>query len=102
MTARIHILDREDQVKWYADSSWASFIVKMEDDHRTVREWLEEMCQGIVVISGEGRLPPSGGMYHPTEMIFENIRRHQYRIYFELDSDAVLFKLSWKGRHEFE
>lgn len=95
---RIHIVDREALVEWYLDPASISFYVNLRDNKREVREWLEEMTDGIVVISGQGKLPRRGTTDHPTLSIYEHIYRDQYRVYFENERDAMVFKLVWGGQ----
>lgn len=95
---RVHIVDREDQVKWYLDpKSSHSFCLQLDKNHHELRQWLLKMCQGVAVVSGKGTLPMPGGVDHPTRSIFENIQRDQWKVYFENEADAIAFKLAWGG-----
>ena len=94
MNHDIHIVDRENQVKWFVDVDTYSFYIQIRDNHREIRDWLSEMTTGRVVISGQGKLPRRGTTDHPTLSIYENIYQDQYRIYFANEKDAMLFKLT--------
>lgn len=96
MNQRIYIVDREDQIAWYVDPDAVSFNLALKDNKREVREWLEDMTIDAVVISGQGKMPRCGSDDHPTNM-FQSIQRHQFRVYFADERDAMLFKLTWGG-----
>lgn len=96
MNPRIYIVDREDQVVWYLDPKSISFYLNLRDNKREVREWLEEMTDDIVVISGQGKMPRCGTQDHPNN-VYQSIQRDQFRVYFENEKDAMLFKLAWGG-----
>lgn len=97
MNDQIYIVDRESDVKWYLDKEAISFYISLKDNHKELRDWLEEMTVDRVVISGQGKLPRKGTTDHPTLSIYEMIYRDQYRVYFENEKDAMLFKLTWGG-----
>lgn len=97
MNTDIHIVDREDQVKWYVDDTALSFYVHVKSDHHKLRDWLAEMTDDRVVISGQGKLPRRGTTDHPTLSIYEQIYQERYRIYFQGERDAMVFKLAWGG-----
>jgi hypothetical protein len=96
MNQKIYIVDREDQVAWYVDSNCISFCLNLQDKKKEVREWLEQMTNDVVVISGQGKMPRCGTQDHPTNM-FSSIQRHQFRVYFADEQDAMVFKLRWGG-----
>lgn len=93
----IHLIDREDQVKWLVGKNWSVFSIMTNENEFEIYSWLENNTKHRVVISGDGKIPPSGGMFHPTDMIFRNISGHRYKIYFENEGEALLFKLAWGG-----
>lgn len=96
MNHRIYIVDREDQVAWYVDPKTVSFNLDLQYNKREVREWLEAMTTNIVVISGQGKMPRCGTGDHPNN-VFQSIQRHQFRVYFANEQEAMLFKLTWGG-----
>jgi len=92
------MVDRDDQVKWYLDPKTAtSFCAQLENNHHEIRQWLLDVTQDTVVISGRGSLPRRGTTDHPTLSIYDHVYRDQYRFYFKSDQDAMLFKLAWGG-----
>ena len=94
----VHIVDREDQALWYLDTSTAhSFCIQLDNNRKQLRDWLCRMTQKTVVVSGQGVLPPAGGMVHPTSSIYQYILRTQFKVYFEDERDAIAFKLAWGG-----
>lgn len=95
--SRVQIVDREDQLIWYADPDWTHFQIKVERDHRAIREWLETMTTGQVVICGCGKIHQPNGIQDLTWKIFDSIQRKVYRVYFENSDDAMTFKLTWGG-----
>lgn len=97
MNFRIYIVDRVDQVKWYIDENTSiTFCLQMKDNHREIRQWLEDMTKEAVVISGQGVMPRVGTEDHPTN-VYRAIQRDQFKLYFESEDDAMLFKLRWGG-----
>lgn len=98
MNHRIYIVDRVDQVRWYVDEKTAThFCLQMDKNHREIREWLEEMTQDVVVISGQGVMPRMGVNDHPNN-VYQSMAREQFKLYFANDDDAMLFKLTWGGQ----
>lgn len=94
---QIFIVDREDQVKWYLSPLALSFYIQIRDNHREIRDWLADMTTNRVVISAQGKLPRRGTEDHPTLSIYEHVYKDRYRVYFEDERDAMLFKLTWGG-----
>lgn len=97
MNSRIYIVDREDQVVWYVDPKATSFYVNLKDNKREVREWLEEMTNDVVIISGQGKMPRPGSSDHPSHSVYQHIQRDQFRVFFADEQDAMMFKLAWGG-----
>lgn len=97
MNQRIYLVDREDQIDWYLDPKSISFYIQIKDNKREIREWLEEMTDDVVVISGQGKLPRKGTTDHPTLSIYEQVYQNRYRVYFANEKDAMAFKLAWGG-----
>ena len=97
MNQKIYIIDRTDQVDWYVDPKVISFYVDLKDNKREVREWLEEMTTDTVVICGQGHMPRPGTTDNVAFTVFHHLNRHQYRVYFADEKDAMLFKLAWGG-----
>jgi hypothetical protein len=97
MMNKVTIVDRTDQLEWYIDSDWFSLDIKVDKDKRLIREWLEEMAIGKVVIFGRGTVPQPNGIEDRTWQIFDSVRQGVYRVYFEKTEDAMTFKLRWGG-----
>lgn len=97
MTCQIHILDRKDQIDWYVDDSWHSFNLNVKDKKHEIMKWLNEVATGTVIIFGGGELPPTGLGNYPIWRTYEHIMRDNYKIYFEDEASATLFKLTWGG-----
>jgi hypothetical protein len=98
MNTTIYIVDREDQVKWYVDPLATSFHIDIKSDHKGLRDWLADMTTGVVVISGQGKMPKPGTNDNVTQSLFYQMNQNRYRLYFADDQDAMLFKLTWGGK----
>ena len=98
MNHRIYIVDRIDQVKWFLDETTSvSFHLQMQENHRVIREWLEANTTDVVVISAQGVMPRVGTTDHAYHSLLHYVQRDQYKLYFNSEDDAVLFKLTWGG-----
>jgi len=98
MNTNIHIVDREDQVRWFLDVDQATQIcIKMPSRHHELREWLMKMTQETVVISGQGTMPRWGTTDHPSHGVYYQMQLDQWKIYFAGEQDVVAFKLAWGG-----
>lgn len=97
MTCQIQFVDREDQLEWLVDKDWPSYHLNVKDRKRDLVKWLEEAATGKVIIFGCGKLPVKGLPQYQIWQTYESIFRQNYRIYFEDQASATLFKLAWGG-----
>lgn len=91
----IYIVDRDDEVDWYADPSWLRVDnIDVEGRKREIMKWLWEECAGEVVIYSGGAYPTKGTLnWGP--LILGN---QKYKTFiFEIIDDALMFKLAWAG-----
>lgn len=93
----IHLIDREDQLVWLVDPHWSYFCLNVERNHRQIMKWLEECTSHRVVICGGGKIPAKYDVIR-AEGLFGKIADNVYKIYFEDDDEAMLFKLTWGGK----
>jgi hypothetical protein len=93
---RIYLVDRQDQVLWYLDAQGPKHQIVVRDNHREIREWLETMTQGVVVISGQGVMPRLGSTDHPSN-VYDMMNRKVYMVHFDNLQDSMAFKLAWGG-----
>lgn len=95
---QVHMVDREDQVKWFLDPKTATtFIAQLDNNHFEVRQWLINGTQDVVVISAQGVMPRIGTSDHAYHSLLHCVQRDQYKFYFKSEDDAMLFKLAWGG-----
>jgi hypothetical protein len=96
MSERVVMVDRRDQAEWLVQDSWSCFCVNVKDKKAAIFDWLHAGTIGRVVISGDGVLPDEKSPYK-IWATFDNIQKNIYKIYFEDDKSAMLFKLAWGG-----
>lgn len=90
------MVDRRDQAEWLVDASWPVFCVNVKDRKAAIFNWIQDSTAGRVVISGDGVLPDEHSPYK-IWATYDNIQKHIYKIYFEDDTSATMFKLAWGG-----
>jgi hypothetical protein len=97
ITERVMMVDRRDQAEWLVQDSWPFFCVNVKDRKAAIFNWLQDSTAGRVVISGDGVLPDEKGSPYTIWACYENIQKNIYKIYFEDETSAMMFKLAWGG-----
>ena len=71
--------------------------MNVEHNKRIIMKWLEDNTVHRVVISGGGKIPAKYDLVK-SEGLFGKVADNVYKIYFENNDEAVLFKLTWGGK----
>lgn len=97
MACDVKFVDRQDQLEWIVEPDWQHFRLNVAGIKSDIYKWLCESGTGTVVIYGCGRLPTKGFDPYRIWETYDEIYKHNYRIYFEDSDTAMMFKLRWGG-----